>query len=57
MTFDIDSNGIVKVHARDVATDSNQSITVDSTGTLSDEEIERITRQHAEHVLPRSAVD
>ncbi|MCH2172324.1 molecular chaperone DnaK [Myxococcota bacterium] len=57
VTFDIDSNGIVKVHARDVATDSNQSITVDSTGTLSDEEIERITRQHAEHVLPRSAVD
>jgi molecular chaperone DnaK len=53
VSFDIDANGIVNVAARDRATEAEQSITVSATGTLSDEEIERITREHAEHELPR----
>ena len=40
--FDIDTNGIVSVSARDLATGREQSITVNATGTLSDEEIQRI---------------
>jgi molecular chaperone DnaK len=55
VTFSIDSNGIVNVSARDVATSKEQSITVNATGTLSQEEIERITREHAEYDLPRQA--
>jgi molecular chaperone DnaK len=53
VSFDIDANGIVNVSARDSATDAEQSITVSATGTLSDEEIERIMQDHAQHELPR----
>jgi molecular chaperone DnaK len=53
VSFDIDANGIVSVSARDMATNGEQSITVSATGTLSEEEIDRITREHAEHELPR----
>jgi molecular chaperone DnaK len=42
VAFDIDANGIVSVSARDLATGKEQSITVNATGTLSDEEIQRI---------------
>ena len=42
VAFDIDANGIVSVSARDTATGKEQSITVNATGTLSDEEIQRI---------------
>jgi molecular chaperone DnaK len=42
VSFDIDTNGIVSVSARDLATGREQSITVNATGTLSDEEIQRI---------------
>jgi molecular chaperone DnaK len=53
VSFDIDANGIVNVSARDSATDAEQSITVSATGTLSDEEIERIMQDHQQHELPR----
>jgi molecular chaperone DnaK (HSP70) len=43
----------VNVSARDSGTDAEQSITVSATGTLSDQEIERIMQDHAEHELPR----
>jgi molecular chaperone DnaK len=42
VAFDIDANGIVSVAARDLATGKEQSITVNATGTLSEEEIQRI---------------
>jgi molecular chaperone DnaK len=42
VAFDIDANGIVSVSARDTATGKEQSITVNATGTLSDQEIQKI---------------
>lgn len=53
VAFDIDANGIVSVSARDLATQSEQSITVSARGTLSDEEIEKIMGEHAEYELPQ----
>ena len=44
--FDIDANGIVSVSARDLATGKEQSITVNATGTLSDDEISQIIEEH-----------
>ena len=52
VSFDIDSNGIVSVSARDLASAREQSITVNATGTLSDEEIERIMRENKAYDLP-----
>ena len=53
VAFEIDANGIVSVSARDLATDGEQSITVNATGTLSEEEVERIIRENADHELPK----
>jgi molecular chaperone DnaK len=44
--FDIDANGIVSVSARDTETGKEQSITVNATGTLSDEEIHHIIEEN-----------
>ena len=52
VAFDIDANGIVSVSARDLATGKEQSITVNATGTLSEEEIERIMRENETYDLP-----
>jgi molecular chaperone DnaK len=46
VTFDIDANGIVSVSARDLATGKEQSITVNATGTLSDDEIQQIIEEN-----------
>ena len=46
VTFDIDANGIVSASARDLATGLEQSITVNTTGTLSEEEISQIIEDH-----------
>jgi len=46
VTFDIDPNGIVSASARDLATGQEQSITVKTTGTLSQEEITQIVEDH-----------
>jgi molecular chaperone DnaK len=51
VVFDIDSNGIVNVTARDVATNREQTIVVTPSGGLTEGEIERIVedaRRHAE---------
>jgi molecular chaperone DnaK len=45
VSFDIDANGIVSVSARDQATGKEQSITVNATGTLSDQEIQKIIEE------------
>jgi molecular chaperone DnaK len=45
VSFDIDANGIVSVSARDLATGKEQSITVNATGTLSEQEIQKIIEE------------
>ena len=45
MTFAIDSNGIVSVSARDLATNQSQSIQINPAGGLSKEEIERLVQE------------
>jgi molecular chaperone DnaK len=44
VTFDIDSNGIVSVSAKDKGTGKEQKITIQASGGLSDEEIEKMVR-------------
>jgi len=51
VTFDIDANGIVNVSAKDSGTGKEQQITIQSSGGLSDAEIEHMVKaaeQHAE---------
>ena len=45
VTFDIDSNGIVNVSAKDKATGKEQNITIQNSSRLSDEEIDRMVRE------------
>merc|ERR1712146_462761 len=45
VTFDIDANGIVNVSAKDKATNREQSIVIQSSGGLSDDDIERMVRE------------
>jgi molecular chaperone DnaK len=47
VTFDIDANGIVKVSAKDKATNREQSITVTGTSSLSKSEIDRMMQEAA----------
>lgn len=49
VTFDIDANGIMNVSAKDKGTGKEQSIRIETQGTLSDEDIERIKREAKEH--------
>ncbi|TMV76610.1 molecular chaperone DnaK, partial [Thioclava sp. BHET1] len=44
VTFDIDANGIVSVSAKDKGTGKEQKITIQASGGLSDEEIEKMVR-------------
>ena len=44
VTFSIDTNGIVHVTAKDLATNSSQDITISGSGNMSREEIERAIR-------------
>ena len=44
MTFDIDANGIVHVSAKDKATQKEQKITIQSSGGLSDAQVEEMVR-------------
>lgn len=45
VTFDIDANGIVNVKAKDLGTNKEQSITITSSGALSEEEIEKMVKE------------
>ena len=45
VTFDIDANGIVKVSAKDMATNNEQKITITSSSNLSDEDIDRAVKE------------
>ena len=44
VTFDIDANGIVSVKAKDKGTGKEQAITIQASGGLSDDEIEKMVR-------------
>jgi molecular chaperone DnaK len=44
VTFDIDKNGIVTVRAKDLGTQKEQNITIQSSSGLSDDEIERMVK-------------
>ena len=44
VTFDIDANGIVSVSAKDKGTGKEQKITIQASGGLSDDEIEKMVR-------------
>jgi molecular chaperone DnaK len=49
VTFDIDANGILSVHAKDVATGKDQRITITATGGLKEDEIKQMVEDAARH--------
>ena len=49
VTFDIDANGIVHVHAKDLATGKEQSMTVTGGSALAKEDIDRMVREAESH--------
>jgi len=49
VSFDIDANGIVSVSAKDKGTGKEQKITIQASGGLTDEEIERMVREAEEN--------
>src|SRR5205807_1262113 len=58
VTFDIDANGIVNVHARDKGTGKEQQIRIQASGGLSDADIQRMVKDaeaHAEEDKKRRA--
>src|SRR5699024_11854827 len=49
VSFDIDANGIGNVRAKDLGTNKQQSMTIQSSSGLSGEEIERMVKAAEEH--------
>jgi molecular chaperone DnaK len=49
VAFDIDANGILSVHAKDMATGKDQKITITSNSGLNDGDIERMVKEASEH--------
>jgi molecular chaperone DnaK len=49
VTFDIDANGIVSVSARDKGTNKEQKITIQASGGLTDEDIEKMVKDAEEN--------
>jgi len=49
VSFDIDANGILKVSAKDQATNKEQHIKIENSSTLSTEDIERMRREAKEN--------
>ncbi|SMY07109.1 molecular chaperone DnaK [Flavimaricola marinus] len=49
VTFDIDANGIVSVSAKDKGTGKEQTITIQASGGLSDEDIDKMVRDAEEN--------
>lgn len=49
VTFDIDANGILHVSAKDKVTNKEQKITIQASGGLSDEEIEKMVKDAEEN--------
>src|SRR5439155_1840035 len=58
VTFDIDANGIVNVHAKDKGTGKEQQIRIQASGGLSDADIDKMVKDaeaHAEEDKKRRA--
>ncbi len=49
VTFDIDANGILHVSAKDLATGKEQSIRIEASSGLTEEEIERMVKDAKQH--------
>src|SRR5689334_23823818 len=49
VTFDIDANGILSVHAKDMATGKDQRITITASGGLKEDEISRMVNEASQH--------
>ena len=49
VTFDIDANGILSVHAKDTATGKDQRITITANSGLSEDQIKNMVKEAAEH--------
>ncbi len=49
VTFDIDANGILSVHAKDTATGKDHRITITASGGLKEDEIQRMVNEAASH--------
>jgi len=49
VTFDIDANGILSVHAKDTATGKDQKITITANSGLSESEIQKMVQEAAAH--------
>src|SRR6056297_3431643 len=49
VTFDIDANGIVNVSAKDKATNKEQTITIQASGGLSEDDIDRMVKEAEEN--------
>ncbi len=49
VTFSIDANGIVSVNAKDKKTNQEQSITISNSGSISEEDIERMVKEAEEN--------
>ncbi len=49
VTFDIDANGILNVHAKDLATNKEQKITISASQKLDETEVEKMKKEAEEH--------
>ena len=49
VSFDIDANGILSVHAKDLATGKDQTITITASSGLSEADIQKMVSEAAEH--------
>lgn len=49
VTFDLDANGVLKIKAKDKGTGKEQSIRIEASSGLSDEEIQKMKRAAEEH--------
>lgn len=49
VTFDVDSNGVLNVTAKDKSTGKEQSIRIEATSGLTDEDIEKMKQEAEEH--------
>jgi molecular chaperone DnaK len=49
VTFDIDANGIVNVHAKDLGTNKEQSIRITASSGLNEDEIKRMVAEASQH--------
>jgi len=54
VAFDIDANGILNVHAKDKATNKEQSIRIEASSGLSEEEVEKMRKDAQSHAAEDS---